>query len=262
MVQFGMPSLIETRTVAQSAAVCRELGLEFIELNANFPQFQTNKLDAGELNRLAGEYGIRYTIHLDDNLNIADFNEYVAEAYCRSVMETITLAKQTNAAVLNMHMAKGAVYTLPHKKVYFFDEYRQQYLDKIRAFRDLCHRQIGDSGILICVENSSGFLDFHREAIDILLESPVFGLTLDTGHNHCTDRMDESFIRERSSRLRHMHLHDAFGKQDHLPLGAGELDAAAFLQLAGTCGCTVVLETKTEEGLRQSVRWLRENTGR
>lgn len=257
-----MPSLIETRTVAQSAAVCRELGLDFIELNANFPQFQSQNLDAQELNRLAAEYGIHYTIHLDDNLNIADFNDHVADAYCQTVRETVELAKKTGAAVLNMHMAKGAVYTLPHKKVYFFDEYRQQYLDRIRAFRDMCHRWIGDSGIVLCVENSSGYLDFHREAIDVLLESPVFGLTLDTGHNHCTDGVDESFIRERSSRLRHMHLHDALGKQDHLPLGAGELNAAAFLHLAGTCGCTVVLETKTEDGLRQSVRWLRENTGR
>lgn len=259
MVRFGMPSLIETRTVEQSAAICRELGLEFVELNANFPQFQTKNLNPEELNRIARAYGISYTIHLDDDLNIADFNDYVADAYCRTARETIELAEKIGAPVLNMHMARGAVYTLPQRKVYFFGEYRTHYLDRIRAFRDMCQAWIGDSGISVCLENTGGFLDFHREAIDSLLESPVFSLTLDTGHNHCAQRVDEPWILERSDRLKHMHLHDALGKKDHLPLGEGELDADRFLSLAKEHDCSVVLETKTEEGLRRSVSWLRAN---
>ena len=104
-------------------------------------------------------------------------------------------------------------------------------------------------------------MDFHREAIDILLESPVFGLTIDIGHNYCTGGMDEGFILDRQQHLHHMHMHDARdGKKDHQALGSGELDIPCFLNLADSHDCTVVLETKTEEGLRQSVKWLRQNT--
>ena len=88
----------------------------------------------------------------------------------------------------------------------------------------------------------------------------MFGLTMDIGHNYCTSRMDEPVIMERKNRLNHMHMHDARdGKKDHQAVGAGELDIPAFIALADSCDCTVVLETKTEEGLRQSVAWLREN---
>ena len=55
MVRFGMPSLVDAKTVEQCAAVCRELELDFIELNANFPQFQSAKLDAGALKEIAGD---------------------------------------------------------------------------------------------------------------------------------------------------------------------------------------------------------------
>lgn len=260
MIRFGMPSLIDTKTVEQCAVICRELGLDFIELNANFPQFQAQALDARELCGLAREHGIFYTVHLDDELNIADFNPYVSDGYRRTVADTIALAKEVGIPVLNMHLHKGAVYTLPTRKVYFFGEYRREYLDGIRKFRDQCEKLIGDSDIRICVENCGGFPDFHKDAIDVLLESPVFGLTMDIGHNYCADRVDEPVILERIDRLHHMHMHDAMeGGRDHLPLGEGKMDIPYHLALAEKTGSTVVLETKTEEGLRRSVAWLRRN---
>lgn len=260
MIRFGMPSLIETKTVEQSVALCRELGLSFVELNMNFPQFQPWSMDAEELKMLAKHYGVFYTLHLDDNLNIADFNPYVSAGYRRTVREAIELAGEVGIPVLNMHLAKGAVYTLPKKKVYFFGEYPEQYLQGIREFRDECEALIGDSGIRICVENTDGFEDYHKAAIDLLLESPVFGLTIDIGHNYCAGGKDEPLIRGSLARLYHMHMHDAReGKKDHQALGTGELDIPRFLAMADGNDCTVVLETKTEEGLRQSVAWLQEN---
>lgn len=259
MIRYGMPSLIETKTVEQSVVLCHELGLSFVELNMNFPQFQPWSMDAEELKTLAKQYSIFYTIHLDDNLNIADFNPYVTDGYRRTVRETIDLAKDVGIKVLNMHLAKGAVYTLPQRKVYFFGEYEEEYLAGIKAFRDECETLIGDSGIRICVENTDGFEGYHKAAIDLLLQSSVFGLTIDIGHNYCCGRVDEPVIMERLSRLHHMHMHDAHsGKKDHQALGTGELDIPHFIKLADDCDCTVVLETKTEEGLRQSVAWLRE----
>lgn len=36
-VQLGMPALIEIKSIEACAALCRELGLQFIELNMNLP---------------------------------------------------------------------------------------------------------------------------------------------------------------------------------------------------------------------------------
>lgn len=35
-MQLGMPTLIEMKSIEACAALCRELGLDFIELNMNF----------------------------------------------------------------------------------------------------------------------------------------------------------------------------------------------------------------------------------
>ena len=258
MLSFGMPTLIETKTVQEMAALCGELGLSFMELNTNFPLHQPHLLDACELNALAEKYGIFYTIHLNDEMPVAEFSPSVAGGYRQAVLQTIELAKKIGAKKLNMHLAEGAHYTMPDKIVYFYDAYLADYLKGMAEFRDMCQAAIGDSGIMICIENVSGFRDFQLAALDILLESPVFGLTLDIGHNYCTGGVDEPWIMERADRLHHMHMHDAKdGKKDHQALGLGEIDIPHFAVLAEKHNCTVVLETKTVGGLRQSVEWIK-----
>ena len=50
MIQFGMPTLIENRTLQENIDLCSRLGLRFIELNMNFPEYQVDRLEkTGEL---------------------------------------------------------------------------------------------------------------------------------------------------------------------------------------------------------------------
>ena len=106
MLQLGMPTLIETRTLSACATLCSELGLDFIELNMNLPQYQLNVLDVPFLKETAERYGIFYTIHLDENLNVSDFNPYIADGYRRTVSETIQLAKRLDIPIINMHLPR------------------------------------------------------------------------------------------------------------------------------------------------------------
>lgn len=255
---YGMPTLIETRTPEECAKLCAELGLDFIELNMNLPQYQLDKIDLDYFKSIADKYGIYYTIHLDENLNVCDFNPYVTEAYIKTVVDTIEIAKQLDIKVLNMHMAKGVYFTLPDRKVLLFSEYKMQYLKSIIEFRDVCESAIGDADIKICIENCDGYEDFQKEAIELLLESNVFALTFDVGHNHGIGGTDEEFIMKHKNCLNHIHLHDAEGKKNHLALGMGEMDIEKYINLAKEQNCRVVLETKTITGLRQSVKWIEE----
>lgn len=257
-MKFGMPTLIEVETLEETAALCAQLGLSFVELNTNFPLHQPHLLDSDVLNRLARQYGISYTIHLNDEMAVAEFNPSVADGYRKSVAETIALAKKIGVKKLNMHLSDGAKYTMPDRVVLFYEAYCDEYLRQIRSFRDFCERKIGDSGIVICIENTNGFRDFQLAALEVLLESPVFALTMDIGHNYCAKGKDEAWILKHNDRLQHMHMHDAKnGRNDHLALGSGELDVQKFLTLADKCDCTVVLETKTVEGLKKSAEWIK-----
>ena len=104
MLRFGMPTLIETASIEECAALCSELELDFVEMNMNLPQYQVQTMDVQRLKAAARDYGIHYTIHLDENMNMADFNPLVAGAYRQTAIETIGLAKKLEIPVLNMHM--------------------------------------------------------------------------------------------------------------------------------------------------------------
>ena len=255
-ISYGMPTLIETNTLEECAMLCAELGLGFIELNMNLPQYQLDKIDVKYFKSIADKYDIYYTIHLDENLNVCDFNPYVAEAYKNTVTDTIAIAKKLNVKILNMHMSKGVYFTLPDRKIHLFSEYKKQYLESIIDFKNMCEIAIGDTDIKICIENCDGYEGFQKEAIEILLESQVFALTFDVGHNHGIGGTDEEFIIKHKDRLKHIHLHDASGRKNHLPLGTGEMNIKKYINLATEQKCSVVLETKTIDGLRQSIKWI------
>lgn len=261
-MDFGMPTLIETRTLEECAALSRELDLQFIELNMNLPQYQPERIGVPCFAEIAEEYGIYYTIHLDENLNPFDFNERAAHAYTGTVLQTIEIAKRLSVPVLNMHFHQGVYFTLPDRKAYLFQEYPDEYRRKLEAFRDSCTAAVGRDNIKICIENTRAFqLDFAADGIDALLESPVFALTFDTGHDAAGGFRQFPAVERNLDRLYHMHLHDfSSSRGDHLPLGEGGLDIAGYLRLAQEHDCRVLLETKTVDGLRLSAERLRSLT--
>lgn len=256
---YGMPTLIEYGTIEENLALCQKLGLDFIELNMNLPQYQTRALreDLEYYRRLSEQTGVFFTLHLDENLNFADFNPLVREAYCRTAAEAIQTAKSLDMPVINLHMPTGVHFTLPEKKVYLFASCHSEYMAAVRDFRHMCEREVGDAPVKICVENTDGYRDFQKEAVEALLEAPCFALTWDIGHSHAAGDVDEPFLSAHRDRLAHFHLHDAKGKNNHLALGTGEIDLPARLRIAEACCCRCVIETKTAASLEQSVQYLK-----
>lgn len=273
MIQFGMPTLVENRTLEDNAALCSSLGLKFIELNMNFPEYQVERLEQTDtMLQIAERAGIYYTIHLDENLNIADFNQLVTEAYLETVRRSIVVAKKlmclrdrygddSQPFTLNIHMNHGIYITLPDRKVQMYDRDFDTYMKSFAAFRSLCEEWIGDSNVMIAVENTDGFRDYEKTAIEYLLESSKFGLTWDIGHSKAIGEKDVPFILEHRKHLIHFHIHDGSETppRNHLALGDGEIDLIERLKLAESRNARCVLETKTIEALRQSVKWLSEN---
>ena len=269
-MQYGMPTLIENQSLAENISLCKELGLKFIELNMNFPEYQIDQLENWEkFYDLAEKSGIYYTIHLDENLNIADFNPLVREAYLETVKRTIEVAKQmvplknsygdpSQPFTINMHMHHGIFITLPDKKVQMYDRDFPVYMEYFRFFRKSCETWIGDADIKIAVENTDGFREYEKRAIEYLLDSPYFVLTWDIGHSKAVKEIDTPFLLEHRDALKHFHIHD--GKENppknHLALGDGEIDLVERLEMARQCNARCVLETKTIEALRTSVQWM------
>ncbi len=279
-MQFGMPTLIENKTLKENIDLCRSLGFDFLELNMNFPEYQIDVLEDTEaLIRAAegktpdgAEKGIYYTIHLDENLDPAEFNPIVREAWLQTVRRTIGAAKKliplkdrygdpAQPVILNMHMCHGIHMTLPDKKVQMYERNFEFYKRCFRTFKTLCEKWIDGADIVIAIENTDGFTAYEKAVIAMLLESSVFGLTWDIGHSETADSMDVPFIREYMKSLCHMHVHDGSANppRDHQTLGSGGIDVKARLFDAASCRARCLIETKTVQALKSSKEWLIRN---
>ena len=258
-LSFGMPTLIQLPDLESHAALCRRLGLDFVEINMSFPQYQPEALDDSLLRRLGEKYGVYFTVHADESSDPCNVNPRIAEVYTDTLCRVLRLAARAGIPTVNMHLLRGVYVTLPERRTYVYAENEDFYLENLRRFRQRAEEAVGDSGVKLCIENTDGYdLPFLLHGLDALLESPVFGLTFDIGHDHAIGGIDRPVILAREERLCHMHMHDGAGTSVHLALGDGELDIPAYAALARRCGCRVVLETKTPEALTASVAYLRE----
>lgn len=258
MIEYGMPTLVECEDIDACAALCARLGLKFIEINQSFPQYQPANMDVEHLKELQKQYGIGYSVHIDESMNPFDFNAKVAAVYRDNMVEAIEFAKKLGITKLNLHLLRGVYVTLPGKRIFLNDVYEKEYLNNVRLFRDACVKAVADSDVKICIENTDDpFIPCHHKAIPLLLEEPCFALTLDTGHDQASDHVDLPFFRENEQRLCHIHLHNCKGKSPHLPLGEGDVDVRGMLELTERTGSDCVIEVKTVEGLERSVEWLK-----
>lgn len=256
-MKYGMPTLIECRELDECARVCAACGLDFIEINLSFPQHHSNHCNVDLMRSIADRYGIFYTFHADEQMNLFDFDDRVSECYLNILREDIRLALAVGAPLINLHLLLGVYVTLPSGRVYLNDVYRDAYLQKVRRMIALCEREIGDRDLRILIENvdTCPFTDWQAAALDLMMQSPVFGLTFDVGHEHCLGGKNRPIYLRYADRCLHMHLHDSDGVHPHMTLGEGAIDVPGVL--SRTTASTCLIEVKTVDGLRASVAYLK-----
>lgn len=252
-MDFGMPYLLEMHSIEECCALAKELGLSFVELNANFPDCLLERLDPAELHRLGRKYGLYFTLHIEEECDPFTLNAAVRAAWMKSFRRALELAAALQMPIVNMHFPHGVYITLPDRRVYIYDSYAEEFNAALAAFRQMCEVALNGTITRIAIENTNGWKEHEQRAIEYLLESPVFGLNLDIGHSHAIGDMDEAFFRDHDEKLIHMHGHDALGKKNHLALGDGEINLRERFAWAKRRNARVVLETKTIEALRTSI---------
>lgn len=273
-LHFGMPTLIELNSLKENIELCKKLKLNFIELNMNIPLFSVLGIEdennfelkkiIEELNFYQKEFGIYFTIHLDENFNFADSNIYIKNAYLKTLKAVIKNSKKINCPIINMHLNKGIYFTLPTEKVFLFEKYKEEFTNSLEEFIKFCNCENSDSNVFISIENTDGWTDFEKKSIEKILMNKNFSLTFDIGHSQAIGNIDQDFILKNKSKLKHFHIHDGtlpnaatkqFGK-NHLQLGTGNINLKEKIYLAKETNSRCVIETKTVESLVESVKWI------
>lgn len=254
-----MPTLVKIKNLKDQIELCKELELDFIELNMNLPQYNTENLK--EINfKLLYQEGIEFTIHLPEEIDLGSFESEIRYAYTNLVKKVIDIIPENTIKKLNMHIYKGIYFTLPDKKVYLYKEYEKQFQENLfLSFKEIL-KQSKEKGIDICIENTGDFSTPYIQHVlmELIKQENIF-LTWDVGHDAASGYLDTPFFKKYQNKINHIHLHDAIGKRNHLELFSGEIDINSYLSLAEQKDIDIVIETKTEKALRKSVNKLKEN---
>lgn len=256
-MKIGMPFLLELASVEEAAALCSELSLDFVELNLNFPTCQAEAPDVQSLYRLQRRYGVAFTLHLEEECDPLCYNPAVRRAWLESIRRALVVAQAAGCSVVNMHWPRGIYVTLPDRRVFLYESYAEDYRAAVEDFAAMVRTELRGSGVRLAIENTSGFTPWEQQTLAQLLQDDCFGLTLDIGHSHAAGDADLPFYRAQAERLIHMHVHDACGTSNHLPLDGGEAPWRERMAWARERGASCVIETKTVAALRSSVEKLR-----
>lgn len=255
---LGMPALIEIPALNDLIDLCQELELSFIELNMNMPENCPEELDPLEVRDASRSYGIEFTLHSPDELDLGSLHPTVREGHLEAMREVLGWSAQAGIKVLNMHLSPGIYFTLPDQKVWIYERYEDHFATNLwLAYRELLPLAKA-SKVEICTENVNNFdIPFVSRAIDELCTLDGFNLTWDVGHDARSGFRERETLLRHKGRIRHMHLHDYNGKSDHQVPGSGIVDIPEMLDFARRMDIRVLVETKTPSSLKESVRSVR-----
>jgi sugar phosphate isomerase/epimerase len=256
---LGMPTLIEMPDIGPTIALCQRLGLDFIELNMNMPEFCPESLPAQRLRRISEETGIGFSVHMPDDTDLGSFHDPIREGHVQRFGETARWAAEAGAKLINLHMSPGIFFTLPDRKVWIYERYYEKFIGNLLEAYGKIIDYARDYDLLVCTENVINFnLPFIARAIDDLCRLDHFHLTWDIGHDARTGYQEREVLMRHQDRVRHMHIHDYNGISDHQVPFTGTVDIMAALDFARAHKATVLVETKTEASVIESVRRIRE----
>ncbi len=259
-MKLGMPTLVEYARLEDNLELCRRLGLEFVEINMNLPVCNPEATGYAELLRLKREYGVELTVHLPEELDLGSIHGAMRQGHVQRCKEAIDWASGAEIGILNLHLNPGVYFTLPDRKIWIYEAHQETYLANLTASYGELYPYAREKGVLLCIENACNFhLSFIREALDRLAVFPEFALTWDVGHDAKTGFAEGPVFAVYPDRLKHMHLHDFDGKQDHARLYTGQVPVEDRLRLAEKKGIGAVVEVKTSQALEDSIRSVRSN---
>ncbi|NIV28085.1 MAG: TIM barrel protein [Anaerolineae bacterium] len=243
-------------------------GLQVVELTLDLQAIYSQVFDASfyaSVADLQQELAFACTVHLPFLwIEPASLNETIRQASLASLRQAVEITHAVDVHAYVLHLwgsTTGLIVSQLHETAQ-----RQAVLEALmwqagRSLADLCE-SIDPADL--CVENLEDSL------FDLALpfiEQQGTSICLDVGHLALQGQSELGFLEKHRDRIREIHLHDALvapaGGQrrtsDHLALGRGQIDVAAFLRKLQKLEYDgpVILEVNSQADLQQSLDQLR-----
>jgi len=209
-------------TVEEFVAYLVDLGLDHVELTAEYLQGHPDAPDPETVGEIVSSYGVSVTYHAPfRDWNLGSFNDASARASAQQVTRTLDAAATAGAGAVVVH--GGSV---PGRYPEWVREAaRQNAVESLRT----CARHAERVGVPLCLENQPvhGRRERHTAGPDALaatLDAVGVGpealrITLDVGHASVNGTDWRVYPERFGDRIEVCHLHDNDGEADtHDPL--------------------------------------------
>ncbi len=186
---------------------------DFIDFFMEPDRAYYDKIDIGATKKALNEYGLDIVGHTPYYLPFA------------SPIKSIRMAAIDEAEKCFEAFNKlGAEYVTVHASwppsLFNAKEGLQMQIESLQLLLERAEKY----GIKLMYESGVGELDNYGNVSKILQALPSLHFHLDVGHASLHGRDVCKFIRKLHSKLKHVHIHDNFGKEDlHLPIGVGKI---------------------------------------
>jgi Sugar phosphate isomerases/epimerases len=223
-----------------------------VEINLNIPEFFPERYGSSDilkLKRLSTEYGIAYTFHGPEDINLCSKQKYIVDVSLKRLKECIEFAYALGGQRFTFHIGDSVNFTMYDGSLRMEDYYQDEYTKIIYdSLSELISYSSGK--ILICAENTGYFSYSKTEAIKSLLGKGLF-LTWDIGHSFIKTNQRE-FMEEHIDYVRNVHIHDVQGTKDHCIIGTGEVDIKGHISKL-LCGDRIyIIEVRPAEAAVKS----------
>ncbi|HID20749.1 MAG TPA: sugar phosphate isomerase/epimerase [Methanophagales archaeon] len=252
-ILLGAPVWYGNRPFTRTVEELYKLDLDYLEFSLDYPLPDCmGKTGREELKELLKEFGMKIAFHSPLDISVAHPRGELADASMAILRRCMDFSADFMPLSLyyNFHLH-------PRVSTYTLEDVREEL--KIKGLRrcEAITRMASEFGILTSVEND--LVPF--EWSDLILEAlsaPDLYLTFDIGHAimaemHHSKMQNGSYldyiarwIEKCGPKIQVVHLHDCAltEKQDHLSIGAGELDFDAVFDLLKRTNCKyIVIET-------------------
>jgi sugar phosphate isomerase/epimerase len=214
-----------------------DIGLDFVDLTLEPPRASVDKIDTHAVRAVLEGNGMQIVGHTAYYLPLCSPFETIRHACVEELKRCIAAFAEMGAQWMNLHPDRTAPM---HDRKFIIEK-------NLQSLREL-FVEARRFGIGLMIENLPGTFNSVMQLSELMDPLPELGLHLDIGHaNLQTDRNTTSdLLTAYGSRLRHVHLHDNKGGSEdlHLPLGAGTIEVAHYIDLLQATGYdgTITLE--------------------
>jgi hypothetical protein len=252
---FGIPVLIGFQELRPNLDLCRELGLDFVELNMNLPYSFPENISSHEV-RAAVKEGMRFSMHLHDELDLGSLQPSVRLGHLQRCEEALRWGSRHGVFLINLHLNPGVYFTLPDRKVWVYERYLDEYVESLSSSFERYRPWPNSLGIRIGVENTGLSPIPSCAGGRIHLDFPSTGYA---GTSPCWTFRPLGGGLHASQLDRHGTCTSMIGcNSDHQIPYTGLLDCDRYPDLAEEKGMSVLVEVKTEGSVRSAIGVMRD----